>query len=267
MSNIKRASAPNVIDRMRVADQILKALRERIVSGELQTGSKLPTERELAEQYRVSGPTVREAIRGLSAMGLVDVRHGSGAYVTASVQSIVAATLGTVIQLEGLGATAPLTVGRALDEQAASLAAEFATRDDCARMRASLAELDAADTAKAAATAVRGLHGAIATASHNPLLAALCIFLSDLQAELGLEMTGDSLKEWTKILSKLKPTRVRLVNAITRGDRAEAAAMARHLHVKAVELITAQPRAKEFRMTDPQLKGVMLRIMNRMSSH
>jgi GntR family transcriptional repressor for pyruvate dehydrogenase complex len=267
MSNLKRASAPNVIDRMRVADQILKALRERIVSGELPTGSKLPTERELAEQYRVSGPTVREAIRGLSAMGLVDVRHGSGAYVTASVQSIVAATLGTVIHLEGLGATAPLTVGRALDEQAASLAAEFATRDDCARMRASLSELDAADTAKAAAAAVRGLNGAIATASRNPLLAALCIFLSDLQAELGLEMAGDSLKEWTKILSKLKPTRVRLVNAIARGDRAEAASMARHLHDKAVELITAQPRAKEFRMTDPQLKGVMLRIMNRMSQH
>lgn len=265
MSNFKRADAPKVADRTRVADRILKELRDRIVSGELPIGSKLPTERELATQYAVSGATVREAIRGLTTLGLADVRHGSGAYVTADVQSLVAVALSTVIQLEGLGVAEPLMVCGALLEQAAGLAAENATRDDGTRLRAALRDLEAADTGKAAGAAVRGFHLALAAAAHNSLLAALYGFLADLQTELALEMLGDSVKEWTHVLSKLKPARVRLVNAITRGDRTDAVAMARDFHRQTVEIVTALPRVKEFRVSDPKLRGVMWRMMSRIS--
>src|SRR5258707_3944923 len=112
MSSFKSVATANVLDRVRVADQIFKDLKERIVLGELPDGSKLPTERELAEQYQVSGPTVREAIRGLTAMGLADVRHGSGAYVTANTEALIAMSLGAVIQLEGLGAVEVLSILR-----------------------------------------------------------------------------------------------------------------------------------------------------------
>jgi GntR family transcriptional repressor for pyruvate dehydrogenase complex len=63
MTSFKTAPVARVVDRSRVADQIFKDLRHQIVLGELPRGSKLPTERELAERYQVSGPTVREAIR------------------------------------------------------------------------------------------------------------------------------------------------------------------------------------------------------------
>ena len=89
--------------RQKVADQILAALRTEIVTGALPRGARLPAERELAERFGVSGPTVREAIRGLSALGLVEVRHGSGAYVAPDVDSIVAVSLGTLVQLEDVG--------------------------------------------------------------------------------------------------------------------------------------------------------------------
>jgi len=69
----------------------------------LPRGARLPPERELAQRFGVSGPTVREAIRGLSALGLVEVRHGSGAYVAPNIDGIVAVSLGALIQLEEVG--------------------------------------------------------------------------------------------------------------------------------------------------------------------
>src|SRR3982074_1312897 len=168
VSSFKSATSATVVDKSRVADQIFKDLRQQIVIGNLQRGSKLPTERELAERYQVSGPTVREAIRGLTAMGLADGRHGSGAYVTASTESLIAMSLGTVIQLEGLGAVEVLSILGVLNEQAAALASAAATDQDHAQLRAALAQLDMAKTATAAAAAVRNFHRVLAVAAHNP---------------------------------------------------------------------------------------------------
>ena len=67
----------------RLSDKVAATIRDTILSGRLRSGDLLPSERELAQRYEVSGPTVREAIRGLTLLGLADVRHGSGAFVTA----------------------------------------------------------------------------------------------------------------------------------------------------------------------------------------
>jgi GntR family transcriptional repressor for pyruvate dehydrogenase complex len=266
MSSFKSAAAANVVDRSRVADQIFNDLRHQIALGTLPRGSKLPTERELAERYQVSGPTVREAIRGLTAMGLADVRHGSGAYVTAATESLIAMSLGTVIQLEGLGATDVLSILGVLNEQAARLASQAATRQDHERLRGALTMLEAAKTAAAAAAAVRSFHRALALAAHNPLLSALCGFLADVQVELGMELTGDSIKEWKRIFAKLKPARSGLVDAIVAGDRDLAVTLAHEFHAKAVALITSLPKAKEVRLTDPKLCALLSSMMSRIGT-
>jgi GntR family transcriptional repressor for pyruvate dehydrogenase complex len=266
MSSFKSAPSANVVDRSRVADQIFKDLRHQIVIGNLQRGSKLPTERELAERYQVSGPTVREAIRGLTAMGLADVRHGSGAYVTASTESLIAMSLGTVIQLEGLGATDVLSILGVLNEQAARLASEAATDEDHERLRRARTELEAANTAPAAAAAVRGFHRALALAAHNPLLSALCGFLADIQVELGMDLAGDSIKEWKRIFARLKPVRSNLVDAIVAGNRNLAVKHAHEFHAKAVALITSLPKAREVRLTDPKLRALISSMMNRIGT-
>ncbi len=61
----------------RVADELAGAIR----NGTYQTGEKLPAERELAEAFGVSRPTVREAMIALEIFGVVEIRHGSGIYV------------------------------------------------------------------------------------------------------------------------------------------------------------------------------------------
>lgn len=62
--------------------QVANAIAESIREGDFQAGHRLPSERDLAEEYKVSRPTVREAMIALEIRGLVEARHGSGVYVT-----------------------------------------------------------------------------------------------------------------------------------------------------------------------------------------
>src|SRR5581483_11761573 len=70
------------VEARRLYRQVADQLRSLIERGEYAVGSRLPTERELAEQLKVSRPTVREALIALEVEGRVRIRVGSGIYVT-----------------------------------------------------------------------------------------------------------------------------------------------------------------------------------------
>lgn len=246
----------------RIADRILKDIKDLIVQGALPKGAKLPTERDLAERYGVSGPTVREAIRGLSAIGLITVRHGSGAYVAADATSLVATSLGAVIQLEKLGIAEILSTSGCMTVQAARLAAEVATGADKALLFLSLEQLVTVSNPTAAATALRAFHEAIVVAAHNPLLRVLNGFLTDLIIELSHELMGDDLAAWRRILNKMKPLRADLVEAIVSGDVQNSMLFAEAYHHKAAGLVLSVPKAKEARLKDPQFQSLLLRLVS-----
>jgi len=69
-------------ERKTFSRKVVEHIRELIVSGQLKEGDKLPPERELAEKMDVSRPTIREAFKILSAVGLLEIKQGSGVYVT-----------------------------------------------------------------------------------------------------------------------------------------------------------------------------------------
>jgi len=71
-----------VIEPRRLYLEIAGQIRKLIQSGEFQAGSRLPSERELSDQFRVSRPSVREALIALELEGYVDIRPGSGIFVT-----------------------------------------------------------------------------------------------------------------------------------------------------------------------------------------
>ena len=71
-----------MVEARRLYEQIAKKLAHSIATGEYELGQRLPSERELAQAFDVSRPTVREAIIALELDGLVEVRLGSGVYVT-----------------------------------------------------------------------------------------------------------------------------------------------------------------------------------------
>ena len=65
-----------------VSERVVRRVLDLIRTGDLAAGRKLPTERELAAQLAISRPTVREALRALSILGVLEIRHGDGVYVS-----------------------------------------------------------------------------------------------------------------------------------------------------------------------------------------
>ncbi|MFE2431799.1 FadR/GntR family transcriptional regulator [Streptomyces sp. NPDC059373] len=249
---------PAKLYRGRVADQIVEDLREQILSGGLPDGSRLPSERELAAHYDVSGPTIREAIRVLTAMGLVNTRNGSRATVTAQGDTLLALSIASVVQVEKVGAREVLGLLGALTAYAAELAAEHASDEEITRLRDAsgrTAGTDNTESVEQSAAALRDFFVTLSEISHNPLLAALCRFIAELQIGLAVKLSRGETGSWGQIAGALQPDRVRIVDTIATRDPAAAATVVRDYHRRVVERITSvrkgeEPTASEAGMTE-----------------
>jgi DNA-binding FadR family transcriptional regulator len=150
-------------------DQVIDQLKEQITSGSWQLHGKIPTETVLAEQLGVGRNTVREAVRALTHAGLLDCRQGDGTYVraTSELSGAMARRLRTAEQLE------ILEVRRALEVEAARLAATRRTDADIVAMETALARREqawsAGDPDKFVETDL-AFHVAVVQATHNRVL-------------------------------------------------------------------------------------------------
>lgn len=250
------------VNRTGVADQIIAALRQKILGGSLASGAQLPTERELAEEYGVSGATVREAVRALAAMGFVDVRHGSGSYVTARPDTFAAASIASIVQLENVGAFDVIKVLGALIGYAAELAAEKASEAQISAVRKAAEGLASVSAVQQTMTDVKAFHRELVKSSHNKLLEALCNYLVDVQVEIALALAGSSVRPWRQLVSSLQPDRMAIVEALEERDRAKALAATRAFHEHTLALIGSMPRAKKLRSSDPELAGLVTSLMS-----
>lgn len=84
---------------VRISDDVSEQIRRLIVSQDLDEGSRLPSERELSELFGASRPTVSQALRRLSVMGMVEIRRGSGAYVLRRPQTMVTESVNLMLDL------------------------------------------------------------------------------------------------------------------------------------------------------------------------
>jgi GntR family transcriptional repressor for pyruvate dehydrogenase complex len=213
--------------------QVREHLEAAIKRGEFKPGDRLPSERELTEIFGVSRVSVREAISSLDAVGLVEVRHGHGCFVTEPSGEQGARWLalhhGEALEL--------LTVRGALDELAAREAASRAE---------AVADIGAAHEAFAAASEAGArvdelseldvaFHMAIAEASGSPLLADLLRDLhrhsadvSRAHAYVPAERSTQSARDHAAI-----------VDAIAAGDAERAGAAAAAHVARARELVAA----------------------------
>jgi GntR family hexuronate regulon transcriptional repressor len=156
--------------------QVANAVEADIRSGKFAPGQRVPSERDLAEQFGVSRPTVREAMLALEIRGLVEARHGSGIYV-AEPGPLAAETADLDI-----GAF-ELTEARALFEgEAAALAATTISEDELAELEDILADMVEENEGDAKGEqADRRFHVAIAEATHNAAIVSVVETLWDLR--------------------------------------------------------------------------------------
>ncbi len=128
---------------MRALETALDGLRALIAGGDLQPRDRLPSESELCERFGVSRGSLREAIRMLSALGVLDTRHGSGTYVGDLRAAPILENLSLTVGLLPLDSLLELTeLRRALESHAASLAAARIDDADLDALDALLTELE-----------------------------------------------------------------------------------------------------------------------------
>ncbi|MFI1014937.1 FadR/GntR family transcriptional regulator [Streptomyces sp. NPDC020965] len=170
-----RPAHPLTVQRLsdRVADQI----RDFIVTEDLAEDTRLPAERELAARFGTSRPTVSQALRTLSLMGLVEIRPGSGAYVVHRPDRVMTATVGLMLDLdrESIPHLARLRLWlETTGVQEAVRAAADGTAPDPADVRAAFARLrESAGNVSAWIAADTVFHATIVRRSGNPFLASI----------------------------------------------------------------------------------------------
>lgn len=122
---------------MSVTTKAIDSIRAMISSGELRPGDRLPPEQELADRLGVSRGSLREAVRALSQINVLDVRRGDGTYVTSlSPNELLSGLVFAIELLQSRGAEEVLEVRRLLLPPAAALAAQRATDEQLREMHA-----------------------------------------------------------------------------------------------------------------------------------
>src|SRR5262245_55857568 len=128
----------------KVYEQITKQIEQLILSGKLRSGDRLPTERELAEQFQASRTAVREAMKTLAQKGLVDMRPGRGTIVIDGTSQAMRHSLGLMIRVGQAGGSDNLVeVREILEPEIAALAAARAMEEHIAALQEAVEVMDA----------------------------------------------------------------------------------------------------------------------------
>jgi DNA-binding FadR family transcriptional regulator len=214
-----------------VKDQIADKLAYMILSGLLQPGDELPSERALAATLEVSRETVRGAIGVLHARGMLDVSHGARTRVVGPAGHTLASSVRALAGMKDKSIDEVTEARTQVEVQVVKLAARRIQPADIARLRALLADQRMmVNDPVAFQISDREFHSIVYAACGNALLRD---FVSDMY-DYALDYRRQAMKRKGAIAGSVKDHE-RIVDALASGDPARAeAAMAKHLdHVYA----------------------------------
>ena len=220
-----------LIRRNKVYEEVAKQI-ERLILKKLKPGDKLPSERELAETLRVSRSSIRDAIRGLELMGLVEPRQGAGTIVRETSVDALVNPFANALKRRQEMVSELLDFRQMLEPPLAARAATHASAEDVSEMEEILQRQEQKQSEGEAAVAEdTEFHYSIALASGNGVV----LKVLDIVMDLLRETRERSLQVEGRPQKSLAGHR-RILAAIKRHD-AEAAKAAMRRHIEDVEEI------------------------------
>ncbi|HCT78601.1 MAG TPA: GntR family transcriptional regulator [Micromonosporaceae bacterium] len=164
---------------MALTDEAIERIKEMIVKGELRPGDRLPKEVDLAERLGLSRNSLREAVKALSLIRVLDVRQGDGTYVTSLQPEVLLDTVGFVLDFHRDDSVlALLEVRRILEPAATAMAAHRMRDEEIAELGVLLEAMDNAKDINDLIEKDLEFHRRIAFGSGNAVLASLIDSLS-----------------------------------------------------------------------------------------
>ncbi|RHW24955.1 FadR family transcriptional regulator [Nocardioides immobilis] len=243
-----------VVTPRRATDAVIHAIKGDILSGQLARGDRLPTERELAEEFGVSQPTIRECLRVLEAIGLVEVQHGRGAFVTGDVFTIIDTSLHELVRAERVGIAEVTALRETIARQSAAECAKQITKAQLAHVRdleQKLSDVSSAGSWSEVAAAGIAFQTAIAEAASNPLALAIERFLIETSIKFQiLAFSSRPRKFWLKWAEEFRADRAELLAALEAKDgERTVSAMVEYLDHQR-RRFSADPALSKLRLAD-----------------
>lgn len=214
-----------------VTDRAIDAIKQMIIDGALSPGDRLPPEKELAERIGVSRNSLREAVKALSVIRVLDVRQGDGTYVTSLAPNLLVEALGFVLDLhQGSGEGDVLEVRRLLEPTAVEQACPHLSAQDFSRLEQLMVDLSEHSTVEELVEADIQFHQLINSRCPNDYLTSMLEGLASAtaRARVWRGLTEDQAVERTLAEHR------RILDALQagRGDLARVHAAA---HIGGVE--------------------------------
>ncbi|ASO19878.1 GntR family transcriptional repressor for pyruvate dehydrogenase complex [Actinoalloteichus hoggarensis] len=216
---------------MSLTDTAITKIRGMIVSGELRPGDRLPREADLADRLGLSRNSLREAVRALSLIRVLDVRQGDGTYVTSLEPSVLLEAMGFIVDLHRDDSLLQFfEVRRILESAAASLAAQSATEAQIADLAALLDDLGEQPSVDELLANDLEFHRRVAAVSGNEVLVSL---IETVSSRTQRARIWRGLTENGAVRRTIAEHRA-ILDAIGAG-RADLASAAMTMHVAGVE--------------------------------
>ena len=180
----QKSSMFKPIKKAKVYEEIVAKIKDMVGKGRFKAGDQLPVERELAEVFRVSRSSVREALRSLESQGFIESRQGDGTYIARQPVESLVRPLASVILTEKDDQMELFEMRRMIEPDLAYLAAERATEEEIAMMEKVLAlQQEQIDRGDFETDVDRNFHYIMARAARNKALLRITDNIMDLLAE------------------------------------------------------------------------------------
>lgn len=167
----------------KVYEQVIDDIKNKIKSGEIKKGDRLPSERELSESLGVSRTSIREAIRALEVIGLVESRRGAGNYIKTNFEDSLFEPLSVMFMLQESSPREMFDVRESLELQCARLSSKNIQDNELSLLAAILDRMYLAENEEESLELDIKFHYIVAKASRNVLLINVLQVISQLMDE------------------------------------------------------------------------------------
>ena len=229
------------IKKTRIHEEVFSQIHELIREGRFKAGDQLPSERELAETFKVSRTSVREALRALESQGLVVSRTGTGNFVADLPIDSLVGPLARLLIDEKKALADVFEMRKLIEPHIAALAAKRGTRNDIAQLKKILAkQTDAVSRGETGVEADAELHFTIGRATRNQAMQKLVSGLMEMLSR----SREESLQTDERRESSIDAHR-RIIAAIEKHDTARARSeMLRHIQQVEENVLSSRRPAK-----------------------
>lgn len=217
------------IKNTKVFEQVIEQIKEIIQNGELKCGDQLPSERDLCEQLHVSRTSVREALRSLEMLGIIECRQGEGNFIRESFEDSLLEPISITFMLHGSKTNEILELRKIIEPETAALAAKNISAAELQEIKELILLLNREDDSEKSAEIDKKIHYKIVRASGNGLVINVMYAVSNL-VDRYIEAVVANLFQTPENKSIVKEQHEAVVRAIEAHDAAKAAAaMRKHL--------------------------------------